>query len=99
MKLDKWEQMLSWGDYLPLLRHKSAINVPISIGMLSSSCNLNIHWIKRESNKPKDTFSFSALEKHNIHCEDRSLQKETFVMSTQSHKKKNKSSANHKAYI
>lgn len=29
--------MLSWGDYFPSLMHKSAINVAISIGMLSFS--------------------------------------------------------------
>ena len=87
MKLDKWEQMLSWGDYLPLLMHTIAINVAISTGMLSSSYNLQVHWNKKESNKPKDTFSFSTLQKHNIQCEDRSLEKDTFVIATQSHKK------------
>lgn len=55
--------MLSWGNYLPLLMQKSAINVAISIAMLSSSCNLNISYIRGESHKPEDTFSISALEK------------------------------------
>lgn len=89
--------MLSWSSYLPLVKDESAINVTISTGMLSSSCNFNIHWIRRESNKTKDNFSFCTLEnKSKIHCEVKSLEEQRPLWCLHDAIKKN-SSANHKA--